>query len=82
MITCRELISFIDSYLERELPAPESASFEKHLGVCPACVAYLESYKVSIDLARKAHADCGAEGPPPDMPAELVSAILDSRKRR
>jgi len=75
VITCRELISFIDSYLESELPDPQRVSFEAHLRVCPSCVAYLDSYRTSIDLVRSVHA-APDEAAVADMPAELVAAIL------
>jgi anti-sigma factor RsiW len=78
VITCRELIDFIDSYLERELPDEQRASFEAHLRVCPSCVAYLGSYRTSIDLARSAH-DLSEEDVAAEMPPELVAAILRCR---
>lgn len=80
MITCRELIDFIDSYLGRELPDVQLASFEEHLHDCPACEAYLSTYRTSVELARAAHATLDA-GKPQGMPDELVKAILRARER-
>jgi anti-sigma factor RsiW len=38
-MTCRELIDFLMSYLDGELPAAQNRSFEDHLDLCPACTA-------------------------------------------
>ncbi|HET6202986.1 MAG TPA: zf-HC2 domain-containing protein [Planctomycetota bacterium] len=80
MITCRELYDFIHDYLSGELPAPEGARFEEHLAVCESCVNYLESYRKTVALGKRA---ClRDEDPvPPEVPEELVRAILDSRRR-
>ncbi len=78
-LTCRELIDFLGAYLDGDLPADERAAFDAHLGVCPDCVHYLESYRETLQLGRQAFA---AEGElPADVPAELVSAILAARTR-
>ena len=71
-VTCRELIDFLDDYVAGELPPEQAALFERHLAVCPSCVAYLASYRETIRLAR------GAAEPPAveDVPPELLTAIL------
>lgn len=76
--TCREIFAFLADYLDDALGAEERVAFERHLSVCPACVAYLDGYRETIRLAREALAD-GAEVTPPEVPDELVSAILRSR---
>jgi len=79
-ITCRELIDFLYLYLDDELPADRRGEFERHLGVCEACRAYLRQYGDAIRLGRAAFSD-------PDLPAEtlapgeLVRAILAARIR-
>ncbi len=52
-ITCRELIERLDDYVERTLPDEFRADVERHLGVCPSCVAYTESYRRTIELAER-----------------------------
>ena len=77
-ITCRELIDFLYLYLENELSRERRQEFERHLGVCGPCRAYIREYEASIRLGKDAFAD-------PDRPAdetapeELVRAILASR---
>lgn len=75
MITCREVADFLMGYLDRELDVATRESFEEHLACCPPCVHYLESYRKTVELARKV-----AEDVPERVPEELVKAILAARK--
>lgn len=72
-LTCRELVDFLQSYLDGELPAAERAAFEAHLAICPDCVEYLDNYRQAVALGR---ACC--DEPCPDLPERLVQAVLDS----
>jgi anti-sigma factor RsiW len=77
-ITCQELIDFIGSYRDNELTAYQRAEFERHLAVCPSCIAYLKTYEQTIALTRKA-----ADDPvPDDVPESLMQAILAARKEQ
>ena len=78
-ITCRELIDFLDRYVDDELPPPQRAKFEEHLEVCAACVEYLHSYRETIRLAAAAWDD--GDLALADVPSELIDAILDARNR-
>jgi anti-sigma factor RsiW len=78
-LTCRELIEFLDEYVERRLHAVEHARFEDHLARCEACVRYLHGYRSTMRLALAVCADAGLEAE--GVPEELVAAILDSRPR-
>ena len=74
-ITCQELIEFIDRYRDNELTAEQRTEFERHLEVCPSCVAYLKTYEQTILLARST----GSEQAPEDVPESLLRAILAAR---
>jgi len=78
-ITCRELIEFLHLYLDGELPPDRRAEFDRHLSVCESCVHYIETYKTTIALGRRAwpepEAPVGKE-----VPEELVAAILSARR--
>jgi anti-sigma factor RsiW len=78
-MTCRELADFLMDYLDGTLPSEVRAAFDRHLRLCPNCVAYLRTYRATIDMGRRAfdedEADAGIE-----MPAELVHAILAATK--
>lgn len=78
-MSCRELIEFLDRYVDGELPPPTAVKFEEHLEVCPACVEYLHSYRETIRLARSAWS--GDEIAIENVPSELIEAILAVRGR-
>jgi anti-sigma factor RsiW len=77
MITCRELIDFLMDYVNGALPVEQVASFERHLNACPPCREYLQNYRDTIQVAKSA---CRGAEPLPQMPEELVRAILAARK--
>ncbi|HMC63677.1 MAG TPA: zf-HC2 domain-containing protein [Gemmataceae bacterium] len=67
MITCRELVELLIDYVSDELPAERRVYLEQHLEQCPPCVAYLESYQVTIKLTRRL--------PATPLPEELASRL-------
>ena len=73
-MTCREFADFLDGYLTGALPSGVLASFERHLELCVNCVRYLEQYRHTIELGRRAFED-GTELPA-DVPEDLVRAML------
>ncbi len=73
-ITCRELIDFLMDYLDGTLPPDRRQEFQRHLGVCPSCIAYLEGYKSTIRLGKSALAP--TDDPAADKaPEGLLRAI-------
>ena len=80
-MTCREFAEFMADYLSGELVPETTAQFERHLTVCPNCVAYLSNYRQTVSLGSQAFADDDADvrGRVPDG---LVDAILASRRPR
>jgi anti-sigma factor RsiW len=54
MVTCIELIAFLDAYVDNELDPSTRSDFDLHLLVCASCLAYLASYRETIELARGA----------------------------
>ena len=77
-MTCQQLIEFIGRYRDNELDQDVRLEFERHLAVCPSCVAYLKTYEQTVLLA-KASADDPA---PPEVPDSLVKAILAALPER
>jgi anti-sigma factor RsiW len=75
-ITCRQLIDFLGDYVEGELPPPDRHELERHLAVCPSCVAYLDSYVKTQKLGRAALRD---EAGATQVPEDLVRRILLAR---
>ncbi len=79
-MTCREFIAFIVEYLDGALPQDGQAHFESHLTRCPDCGEYLRQYRATITLCREAFRDAGAQAAP-EMPEDLVRAVLNAIKR-
>jgi anti-sigma factor RsiW len=78
-VTCREFADFIMDYLEGELPADVRTLFERHLARCPDCHRYLAQYRETTAAGKDAFAEPDGELPP-DIPEELIRAILASRR--
>ena len=79
-MTCQEIANFLFDYFNGELTESERIVFEEHLGECPNCVAYLQSYEITIKLSKTAWGeridhDCD------DVPEALIHAILEARTR-
>lgn len=77
-ITCQEVITFLLEYLAKDLAPEEEREFERHLALCPSCVAYLETYRQTVRLGRIA-LQRELEAAPPELNAELMQAILQAR---
>lgn len=77
-MTCREFTEFLYDYLCGDLPVDVCAEFESHVAECPECVAYMDSYRKTIQL-EKAALFAHADSPVTDAPEELIQAILSAR---
>lgn len=76
---CREFVEFLMEYLDGALVEAERRVFEDHIGDCPACVNYLATYRETVRLGSSV---CTPDAEvPPDVPEELVQAILSARRR-
>ena len=77
-ITCREVIEFLLDYLEGELPADRRRAFERHMAICPSCVAYMDSYQRSVRMGKAVMraSDQSAKG---QAPEGLLHAIRAAR---
>lgn len=80
LLTCKQLIDFLDDYVDEALSQDERAEFDRHLALCAPCVAYLESYRETVRLGRSALEPSDEEAPG-DVPEGLVRAILAARRR-
>ena len=80
-LTCREVADFLMAYDDGELAPAERTAFDAHLAVCPDCVAYLQSYRATVALGRRAFADEDAAAAEV-VPEEVVAAVLAARRRR
>ena len=71
-MVCKEVIAFLDEYVEESLAPARRAQFDRHLAVCASCVAYLASYRETIRMSRAAIED---------LPPEVITAILSTIAR-
>jgi anti-sigma factor RsiW len=74
-IPCSEVIEFLWAYVAGELPPAKAGEFERHLAVCPSCVAYLDSYRKTIELER------GALEADEELPEDLINAVMGALRR-
>ena len=80
-ISCKEVIEFLWAYVSDELSPEKRHEFDRHLALCPSCVAYLDSYKKTIEM-EKAMVSEIAEEECEEVPEDLVQAVLKARKPR
>ncbi|MFO0969707.1 MAG: zf-HC2 domain-containing protein [Gemmataceae bacterium] len=50
---CRELANLLVDYVAGELSPELAEHIKEHLGLCPPCVRYVETYEVTIKLTRQ-----------------------------
>lgn len=76
MMTCREVYSFLDDFIDGRLSLLTRLTFGSHMLLCSACRRYLASYRTALEVARASER---ADALPDEIPEQLVQAILASR---
>ena len=66
---CREITDLLLDYMTGELDPETVAAFEEHLRLCPDCVAFLNTYKKTVQVTRS-------------LRYESIPAELERRVRR
>jgi hypothetical protein len=77
-LTCRDLEAFAYDYYEGDLSPRQRRIFELHLAQCPMCRAHFAGYLLAIQMGQRLFAREERDRPP-DVPEELVQAILAAR---
>ena len=77
-MTCEEVTQFLIDYVSGELPPDEHAALDRHLAVCRACRDYLDSYRKTIAIGKRAMMPCADE----QIPDALVQSVLSARRER
>jgi anti-sigma factor RsiW len=54
-LSCQELVELVTDYLEGALPEEDVRRFEEHLGICSACVTYVQQMRTTIALTGRAN---------------------------
>lgn len=70
-LACRQIAELLGEYLERTLSRPMAELLEWHIESCGPCVAFVNTYKGTIDAARKLR-DVEI---PPELKQRLVSFL-------
>ena len=79
-ITCIEFEQFVHDYYERSLSPRERRVFDLHMDLCPMCRVHFAAYLQTIELGKRV---CDADdAASPELPEELVSAVLAARSAR
>ena len=76
-LTCRDVIALLADYLEQSLPTETLEGFNGHLDRCPACVAYVNTYRKTRELT----GEVTQVAMPEDMRTRLRQFLLDRLER-
>ena len=71
MISCQELVDVLLDFHDGSLPPEHRLVAEQHVLACPGCRAYLESYRLTVRLARQL--------PATPLPDGLTARLRSSR---
>lgn len=66
---CKECVDLLVDYLEGGLPQEKEKALDEHFMACPPCLDFLDQYRASSALCRKALET--------EMPDDLASKLGD-----
>jgi len=66
---CKECVDLLVDYLEGGLPAEDEKHLDEHFMACPPCLDFLDQYRASSSLSRRALET--------EMPEELADKLSD-----
>jgi anti-sigma factor RsiW len=78
MITCRELAELLMDFLSDQLPPEQRGPIERHLGCCSPCLAYVESYRILVEVTRR----LPVAPLPPRLEERLQTILRESDERQ
>lgn len=73
-LVCSSGVEVLNDYLEGVLPADVRAELEAHVRGCPRCAAFVESYRATPGIVRRATAA--------DLPEGLEQSLQEFLRRR
>lgn len=78
MLTCKGVIDLLLEYVEETLTPEVATALEQHVAGCPACVAYLNTYRKTQELTGQV-----TRVPmPQEMKARLRQFLLEQLAKR
>ena len=76
-IECRQIAELLGDYLDGSLPRETRELIDFHIDGCAPCVAFLNTYKGTVDAARKL-----PEVPiPPELKKRLLTVLKSTQPR-
>jgi anti-sigma factor RsiW len=72
-IECRECVDLLVDYVDGSLPKHKAELLEWHLEGCPPCVSFVNTYKGTVDAAKRLRQT--------RLPPELHQRLLTFLKR-
>ena len=70
-IECRQIAELLGDYLDGTLPGPTRELIDFHIDGCPPCVAFINTYRGTIDAARQ----LGEVQIPSELKKRLVAVL-------
>ena len=74
-IECRQIAELLGDYLDGSLPRHTRELIDFHIDGCPPCVAFINTYRGTIDAARK----LGDVEIPPELKKRLLAVLKSGR---
>lgn len=68
-VKCKECVDLLVDYLEGALPEDREKALDEHFMGCPPCLDFLDQYRASSELSRKAIAT--------EMPEALADKLSE-----
>jgi hypothetical protein len=76
-LECRECVDLLGDYLEGTLPRAQAELLEWHLDGCAPCVAFLNTYRGTVNAAQRLK----RATLPPELRNKLVAFLKSTRDR-
>lgn len=77
-MTCQQMVEILCDYVDGSMPEATRAELEAHLGDCPPCVNYVQSYKATAALGRALPKCCEM---PPELEARLRAFVTSAAEQ-
>ena len=77
-IGCPECMDLLADYVDGVLPREQAELLEWHIEGCPPCVAFVNTYKGTVDAARRLRETTL----PPELRDKLIAFLQRSNVRR
>lgn len=74
MLKCRDVGQLLLDYVDGALASEHQRDLEVHLADCPACLAFLRTYRETIRVSRDVRCE--------EIPAEVQRRLRDFIRRR